>query len=251
MAGVSLADLQVRLKLEHTSLLLFEPVNASVTIFNGSDYPFVIGKGETNGNARIEFSIEKKRDEVVSRINKRPLVSNFKLRPGEKGETMMDVSSWYDLRAEGRYTVIALAYLNGKAWASNKEIIDVVRGLEITSVTKDVPGYDDMERTYALRYWSREGKEFLFLCVDQENTGVNYGVVQLGQLVRVFIPVLEVDRLGNIKVLHQLSSDCYARSLFKSTRDGVEFVDQTYHLANGDPYPFKGKRSGVSDKSEP
>jgi len=251
LASVSPADLLVRLRLEHTSLLLLEPVNASVTILNESEYPFVIGKDGTDKDTRIEFFIEKDRDKLASRINKHPLVTNLKIKPGEKGEALVDISSWYDIRAEGRYTVTAVAYLKGKAWASNKEIIDVVKGLEIASVTRNVPGYDEMERTYALRYWSRESKEFLFLCIDEEKTGMNYGVVQLGPLVRVFIPVLDVDRLGNIKVVHQSSSDCYVHSFFKSTRGGVKFVDQTYHLANGERYPSKNKRSETSEKDVP
>jgi hypothetical protein len=241
---VASGELAVKLRLEHTSLLQFEAVNAFVTINNDSNYTLSMGKNDKDGNSRIEFVIEKQKDERAQRINQRPLISNFKIKPGETWEAVRDLSAWYDLRTMGRYTVRAIVYLNGQGWESNTEIIDVVGGLEIASVSKSLPGYDDLVRTYSLRYWSREGGEFLFLHIGEEKTGINYGVVQLGPLIRVYTPVIKVDKDGNVTVFHQSGADCYIRSVFKSTKKGVEFVDQTYHLANGDPYPFKtGKKT--------
>jgi hypothetical protein len=241
---IASADLAIKLKLEHTSLLQFESVNAFVTIHNDSDETVFMGTNEADGNARIQFVIEKGKDDIAHRINQRPIITSFKIKPGETWETVRDISTWYNLRAMGRYMVKAIVYVNGRGWESNTEMIDVVGGLEIASTSKSLSGYDDMPLTYALRYWSRDGGEFLFLRVDDEKTGTNIGVVQLGRLIRVSKPVLDVDRNGNVIVCHQCGPDCYMWSSFKSTRNGLVFVDQTYHLPNGDPYPFKtGKKA--------
>jgi hypothetical protein len=238
---VAAGDIKVKLKLEYSSYLQFEPVNAYVTIENDSDYELVIGNTEKEGNSRIEFIVEKDKDEVVQRSEKRAIVTNFRAKPGEKWETMRDVSTWYDMTTMGRYTIRAVVNMNGQAWESNPLIVDVVRGIEVASKTRSVPGYEDVVRTYSLRYWSRGRVEYLFLCVDEEKTKTNYGVIELGPVIRVSKPVVEVNKDGNVVVVHQSSSDCYTRSVFKSTKSGVDFIDQTYHLADGKPYPNRSK----------
>ena len=234
-------EVKVKLRLEYTSYLQYEPVNAYVTIENDSDYELFMGKTEKDGNSRIEFIVKKDKDEVVQRSEKRPILTNFRVKQGEKWEAMRDVSTWYNLTTMGRYTVRAVVYLNGQAWQSNVAMIDIVRGIEVASKTRSVPGYEDLVRTYSLRYWSRGGVEYLFLCVDEESTKLNYGIIELGPVVRVAKPVVEVDKNGNVIVVHQSSRDCYTRSVFKSTKSGVEFVDQKYLLENGAPYPDKSK----------
>jgi hypothetical protein len=234
-------EVRVKLKLEYTSYLQFEPVNARVVIENNSDYELVIGKGESDGNSRMEFIVERDKDRPAKRIEKRAIVTNFKVKPGETYEVMRDVTTWYDLTTMGRYTIRAVVYLNGQAWESNPAIVDIVSGIEVASKTKSVPGYEDLVRTYTLRYWSRGGVEYLFLSVDEESTKLNYGIIELGPIVRVAKPVVDVDKNGNVIVVHQSSRDRFTRTTFKSTRSGIEFIDQKYLLENGAPYPDKSK----------
>lgn len=239
---VSAAQLRVSLRLEHDSFLQFEPLLAFVSIYNDSDTPFVLDEDAKDNNAHVRFGIEKKRDEPVLRINKQPMVRKLQVMTDEEQEIFADLSLWYDVGSVGRYVVRAEVDWNGKTFRSNEIMIDIVRGIEIRSVSRNVPGHPELMCKYSLRYWARGNSEYLFLRVDEEDSGTNYGVFQLGRVIRVFKPVIEVDRSGNVKVIHQSGRDCYTRSMFKSSRTSVRFVDQTYHLPNGDPYPVAGTK---------
>ena len=72
--------------------------------------------------------------------------------------------------------------------------------------------------------------------MNEEASQLNYGVFQLGPIVRIFKPVVEADRFGNIHIIQQSGDDCYLHSFFRSTRDGVRFLDHNYRRRNGEPY---------------
>lgn len=237
---VAIGELYVGLKLEHSSVLQFEPAVAFISIYNDSEIPFVLDEDALDNNTHVSFMIERKPDKPVARINTEPFIRKLKLMPNETREILVDISLLYDIGSEGRYIVAAKIDWHGKMFESNKAVIDIVRGIEIATVSKNVPGYPELIRKYSLRYWGRDNSEYLFLCVDEEEIGTNYGVFKLGRLVRVFKPVIEVDRAGNVKVLHQSERNCYTRSIFKSSLAGVQFIDQTYHLPDGEPYLFGG-----------
>jgi len=170
------------------------------------------------------------------------------INPGEKQDFITDITLRYDLAAVGRYVVRAVVVVGTTRYESNAVVIDVVRGIEITSVTKSVSGYSDRSRRYVLRYWARNQYEFLFLCVEEDGGRTSYGVFSLGPVIRVAKPVLEVDRAGNITVIHQATRMTFLHSKFEATPDGVFFVDQTYRTADGKPYPFVEDKTSVPQK---
>jgi len=239
LTGAARAGLDVTLDLEHETCLQYEAVVAIVTVHNDTDSSLVIHKKSAS---RLFFVIERKRDELVSMINDEPPVRRLAVDPDETGRVLVDISRLYDVAATGRYFVRAVITRNGQRSESGRKVLKVVQGLELASVTKSVPGYADLDRTYKLRYWVRKDYEHLFLCVDEKESRLNYGVFELGRLVRVTEPLLEVDRKGNVIVVHQNGKDSHTRSVFKSERNGVTFVDQTYHLPDGKPYPFLRRR---------
>jgi len=236
-------ELQVKLNMEQPSVLQFESVIAFVSIYNDSDAPFIIDQDDKDNNSQIRFIIEKRRDKLVGRINDGPLVGKLEILPGEKRDIMLDISLWYDLGSMGRYIACVAIDEGDRTFESNGVVIEVVRGVEIVSTSRSVSEDLNLVRTYSLRYWRRNEREYLFLSVDEEVSGLNYGVFPLGRLVRVFKPVINVDRSGNVKVLHQSGNDCYTCSLFKSTRDEVRFIDQRYYTADGAPYVFVDKET--------
>lgn len=244
LPGLASADLWVGLKLDHSVYLQYERIDAFVTVSNDSEFPLVVSTDPKQANAQVDFYIEKAPDSRVERLSQKPLVDRFQLDSDEQGVFTTDLTHFYDLRNMVRYTLWAGVETRGQRWLSNKIIIDVVKGLDLNSVTRAVPGYADVERIYSLRYWAREKKEFLFLSVDEEPSGMNYGVVELGPLVRVLNPLIEVDRHGNVKTWHQSGVDMFTKTTFKSTRDGVEFSDQSFHTADGSAYPFRRPRTG-------
>jgi hypothetical protein len=134
-----------------------------------------------------------------------------------------------------------IASQSGEAWESGAAMIDIVPGLPITSTERLVSGYRERLRRFSLRYWTRAGHEYLFLSVDEAKGGYNYGVFELGKLLRVRKPALRVDRKGDVKVWHQTGSDRYLLSILQSRPDSVTLVRQSDHQEDGSPYSAKAE----------
>jgi len=230
------AQLLVKLKLEHASVLQFEAVDAYLSIRNDTAAPFVIDAQTESSDGEVRFRVTREDGLAVARYSARPLVPYLRMLPDEKRDLMLDLSLWYDVSSMGRYLVQATVERAGQQFDSNRVMVEVVRGIELSRVKRNVPGSPGRLRAYSLRYWSRDKTERLFLCVDEEESGENYGVFQLGRVVRVFEPVLRVGRDGTIRIIHQSGVDCYTRSVFKVLKEGVRFIDQTYHSRTGEPY---------------
>lgn len=237
-AVTSRADLKLSLKIDPSSAIQFETVNAYVSVYNDNDSLFILDVNDSNNVARAFFMVEKKPDGKVKVMDDRPPVRWIKIMPGEKHDFISDISLLYDLGQKGRYVIKAAIEVGKIRYESNPVIIDVVRGIEIASATRPVPGYPDVDRRYTLRYWTRDKREFLFLCIDEDEGKTSLGVFQLGTLLRVSKPALNLDRAGNVQVIHQTNRDCFIMSRFESNLDGVFFVDQSYHGADGKPYPM-------------
>jgi len=226
---------QLGLRLGHHSYLRFERMPAFITIRNDTESPLVLGAGDGMSDPKLEMTVARKGGGDVVRINAKPLVSDFRVLPEETRDIMLDVSVWYDVRKMGSYVISAVVRHGGLQYESNSLMIDVVSGIEIGGISRAVPGLPKVLRRYSLRYWSRDRREYLFLSVEQAGDGYNYGVFQLGPIIRVFKPVIEVDRSGNVEVVHQSGRHRFIRSVFRSTMEEVRFIDQTYHLSHDQP----------------
>lgn len=230
------ADLKVSLRLDPVSAIEFETVTAYVSVYNDGDEIFMLDESDKDNASRVLFIIERKRDERIRKIDERSPVRKMRLMPGEKREFITDISVFYDITTKGRYVVKAAIESGRYRYESNPVVLDVVRGIELVSVKKSIPGYSDREREYSLRYNWKEKKEVLYLCVYEDDGKTNYGIFSLGPVIRVNRPVLDIDRSGNVTVVHQTNRDCFIRSKFESNQDGVFFLDQTYLDAEGKPY---------------
>jgi hypothetical protein len=116
---------------------------------------------------------------------------------------------------------------------------EIFNGMLLASVEKLVPGYMDKTREYTLRYMAREKKEVIFLRVDELERSLNYGVIALGNFVRVFEPELMVDLEGFVKIKYQVGHNCFCICYFVSDAAGLEYIDRHYVTRDGTPYNFK------------
>jgi hypothetical protein len=239
-------DLDLKLSAEHASALKYEPVNVFLTIRNDADTALVIDERAEWNVSHVTFTVLRDRTVPVRSIGERPCVERLRIDPDRKGEVCTDLADTWDMVDLGQYTVAARVDWNGRTFQSEWLTVEVVKGIEVAAVSRAVPAYPDLTRGYSLRYWPRSGTEYLFLSVDEEPTQVNYGVFALGKLARVIAPVIKVDRQGRVVIVHQSGPDCLTKSVFESSRAGVRFVDQTYHLPSGEPYPFVRRRGLAS-----
>lgn len=230
------ADLQISLKLEHTSYLQFESINAFVTIVNDTDDLVVLGTENGLQFDKLEFAVKDSKGEIIARSNTNAITSKIRLMPDAKRELMVDITRFYNMVRMGGYIVSAVVDIKGKAIQSNRVAIDVVSGLEIMSVKKSLPNEPDETRKYTLRHWSRERTTSLFLVIDDEANRTNYGIFNLGPFLKFTKPKLEVDRTGKVTVIHEADRDIFAKSVFKVTKDDVTFIDSTSQNADGIPF---------------
>jgi hypothetical protein len=242
MAGLSgsQAGAQVRtlLKLEHSAYLQFETVNAYVSIFNDSDQPLCLGASASNVFSELTFVVERHRDEWMDAQRPGPILSGIVLDPGEQRDVVIDLSRWYNVSDMGSYHVSAIVRSKGRVVSSSPMVmLNIVRGIELINVERNVPGNDTQVRAYSLRYWNRNRSEYAFLSIDERPSGQNHGLFQLGKIVRYTAPTITVDRGGLVTVRHQCAVDAFIRTTFKSDPDGVRFVDQRYEKEDGTLYP--------------
>lgn len=234
MPGAARGQLRVRFRFGHDTVLQYEPVTAYLEVVNDSFETVRVTASPQADAAHLSFAVYRDRDREVKRQPGSLGLDPIRLAPGERRDLMVrDLSAAYDFGRAGRYRVRAEIGLENTAYRSDWVLIDVVRGIELTSVRRPVPGYPEVEREYALRYWARERKEHLFLAVGEPATGYSYGVFDLGPVIRVSPPRIHVDREGKVTVVHQSSRSRHIRTVFQSDRGGMQFVDRIYHEADG------------------
>lgn len=244
------AQMALSIRVEASTVLQFEPLQVYLTLLNNSGVPFVVNCDDPRNMSSVDFRIERGRD-LVSRINNQiPVVDNLRVMPDEKREIMLDLSHSYNIGQMGTYLVSAVVNANGKEMISGKIAVDVVRGIELDSLRKSAPGHYDGEREYTLLYWNRKGVERLFLRVDGVEDSTNYGVFDLGILLRVLRPSVKVDRKGNIEVFHQSTPSQFLLTSFSSTYDGLVFVDQESRVESVRGADVRDLRSGAGRTSQ-
>lgn len=233
------ADVHVSLKMAHLEFLQYEKMNAFVTIYNDEDYNVIVDSTKTNRTDALRFNIRHNMKKPAVRINRLPLADYIHLKPGEKKTIMLDLGMWYSVSPVGSYDIVAELEHGGRVWQSKRALVDVVDGIEIKSVRRSIPGNPNRIRKYSIRYWTRDRKESLFFRAEEEDAEMVYGVYFLGGLIRVFKPALDVDRKGNITIMHQSGRSLFTKTTFKSEDYAVRFVDQIYVDENGKKYTKK------------
>ncbi|MEI6218117.1 MAG: hypothetical protein WCP86_04405 [bacterium] len=218
-----LAQYAMDMKLDNPSYLQFEAMEARVVVRNDTDRLLLIGG--LRETAVVEFSI-RRNNQAVQRRRTGMLVENALIMPGQTRELKVDLGRYYDIQQFGLYEITASLVADGVTLFSSPRVVDVVPGLELSSVVRAVPNHPSRMRRYTLRYWNRSDREMLFLCVVDEKEGVNYGVHVLGPVVRVVLPEMSFDQFGNVKVKHQSDNGVFAYTTLKSTVDGVVLVRQ-------------------------
>ncbi|MDA3799525.1 MAG: hypothetical protein PF692_10640 [Kiritimatiellae bacterium] len=232
----------IEIKSDHAKYLKFENIYISVKIKDESYSPIIIGdKDDIEANASVTFQVINSNNKYLPLplTTHRPFVENLIVNPGQIGSFTFDLTDYYTLNDVGNYKVKAIVTFGGKVFQSNVISLEVFNGMELISVQKLLPGYMDKTREYSLRYMVREGTEVIFFRVDELERGLNYGVVPLGDFIRVVKPELLVDLDGFVKIKYQAGYNCFAICYFLSDITGIEYVDRRYVTREGTPYNFK------------
>lgn len=226
---LSPAQLAIDLRLPYSNALLYESALAQVTVRNDSGR--TLGFGQRPEFAEFRFGIELGRGRLIKPLHQVPLVSNLSLAPGEARSMEFDLPRLYELNAVGRYRVQAQVEWDGVSYASAPMFLDVVKGAEIARLNAGVPDDPRAARTYVLAYLPKGlSEEFIYLRIEDEPAGEVYGMFNLGRVVRVRSPDLQVDKSGNVHVLFQTVGMSYVHAVF--TPYGTPLATDSYPGGN-------------------
>jgi hypothetical protein len=217
-------DIQLALRLEHRTVLQFEPLFAFLAVRNNGLQPFVTPSPQ--GETAVRFVIVTRRGEPVPLLYDDPAIGKARVEAGRQRLFMRDLTRWYDVRSAGVYVITAELDWNGRTYCSERMMVDVVPGITVLDAENRVSAQPDRVRVYSLRYWPRGGMEQLFLRVDEPASGMNYGVFLLGPVVRVGKPRINFEATGRVVIRHQSDVGVDTHSAFVSTPEQVRFLEQ-------------------------
>lgn len=203
------AQLEMQWRLEYNKTLLYEPVNAILTIVNRSGTPLDF---TPRGNAVLEFDVE---DQPSHRIlsNGRPVLERPIIIPdGETREFNANLLNTYAIHRPQYYSITPRIALRGAVLLGEKKTLEVLTGVEVVKRDYGMPG-DAEGRTAILRTLNRNRTAHLLFRLDNRRSAC-LGVLDLGTFLRLFTPRIEQDAEGYFHVLHQSGPQIFVHSVF-------------------------------------
>ncbi len=206
-------QITVALHIPSSKVLLYEPVIATVTLLNHSGRMVVFDtKPEC---ARVRFNIEMGEGKLIPLLSEAPLLTGVELMPGEKRALQFNLPRLYAIQSVGLYKVRAVVDMGAVAYASAAVYLEVARGFELRRLMAGIPDDPQVSRTYVLEYLQKDtSEENLYLRIEDETAQIIYGMFNLGRIVRVRMPDLQVDESGNVHVLFQTPGASYVHVAF-------------------------------------
>lgn len=218
------AQVDLSARLQHSRVLQFEPVVATVRIENQSAGPITVGAG---GEVQLHFDIWMRPGDLLPERADAVVPEAFTVEAGRSVSVVVNLTDRYSLTRLGPYTVRGRLAMGERMVSTSRLNLEVVPGLELQRVEATVDGgLHGPLRKCALLTLPRDGREHLFLRFDDPETSVCHGVHDLGTLIRYTPPVLAVDRLSHVHVLHQSAPTRYTHSVFRV--DGAPVASSFY-----------------------
>jgi hypothetical protein len=231
-ASLASSEMSIRLELDHSTIIQHEPALAFITLSNIAEEPFIL-PARGGSDAKIDFIVRQLRGDRVSRLTDQPIVPKVTILPGETKRRMVDISLFYDLQQMGGYIIHVEVHHDGSRFGTDLQYFDIVGGLPLSSARYPVPDLAKTYRNFQLSYLARERKEILFLSVTEAPSGKHFQVMALGRLMRVYAPVISLDRDGHVRVSHQSAPETVTRSTLRNDKKGIELIDQKYERLRG------------------
>ena len=233
------AQIDMQCRLENVRTVLFEPVVISLDIINNTGD--ILDFSGAIPNAHLAFDVEQSPGVLVPPTGVPLFAQAVTIKPGDTFSGKVNLQAAYKITDTGPYTVTTRVEWGDKVFISPKLFLDVLPGLEIAKLVAGIPDDPNAVRSYTLRTLNRDRSEVVFLRINDDEEGACYGVFELGTIVRMFEPRLQVDAVGNIHVLHQSGPWQFTHSVF--TPHGDPVVQEVYS-AEGSVIDLKRAEDG-------
>ncbi len=223
LASLAFGQIEVTCSLPHKQILQYEPVRLTVTVANHTARELVLD--DRDSGAWLGFDVESSPGILVPQRRDKLFPEGFRVPPRQTMTRMINLLHAYDLGPVGPYSICARIEAGDKIFLSPKILLDVVPGMEIGQFTGGVP--DGSVRKISLRLQGRDRADHLFVRMDDEEAGKCYGVYDVGRIVRLFRPKIEISVEGDIHVLHQSGPWRYTHTVFGPDGEPLQVKNYT------------------------
>ncbi len=208
----SQAQVSIQARVSHNLLAEGEPVAMTLEIMNQTAAPLDLTSMCNEGSFTIHVQSQSGRHYEMKHA---PIFSrSHVLQPWMSTSVVVNLQRHFDIHYTDAYSVYARITADGRSYASDRVLFDVVPGAKMGKIQVGVALDGGRYRTYRLLSIQRKRSEYLFLHIMNEDEGVHYGTHELGRIIKLFKPVLRADREGNVHVLHQSGPTQYTHASF-------------------------------------
>ena len=217
------AEIRVDLKLVASDFVVGERIRGVVDIANSS--PEKVSVGYSNSKDRFFIEVFRASDmRQLTRVSKHPFVANFRLESSEGQKLEVFLGDHYGRQEPSRYLAKPVLVHAGTRYEGALRAFDVVEGVKVGGAMQMFANRKELQREFALVYWSRNHSEHLFLrAQDGGSSDRKWETRDLGPILRIDRPSISVLPKGEVVVLHRLNTDQFVRTEFWSLPDELVF----------------------------
>lgn len=226
VAGFAAAQqIEVGLTLAYNNFVIGEPVLVQLEMLNATRDLIDIGGKDSKDRIMVEITKGGQYNDLKP-FNSDPVAGAFQLKPGQSAQHKVELDKWFSLIQEGKYVVRLMVVHNGIRYESTKKSFDVVPGIPVKEGVQMFVKNQELKRLFKLVYWHRNQADRLFLRIEDEPGERIWDSIDLGALMRMTPPKLDISPDGEITVVHRSTQDAFIRTVLWSLPNSVEVVER-------------------------
>ena len=218
-------QLDVKLTLAYNVFVVGEPLLVQLEVLNVTRDLIDVGGKNSKDALVVEITKGGQYNDVVP-FNTEPVIGAFQLKPGQVFQQKVELDKWFSVIEEGKYMVRLVIVHDGMRYESVKKSFDVVPGLPVKDAMQMFVKREKLKRMFKLVYWHRNQVDRLFLRIDDEPGGKVWDTMDLGPLLRLVDPKIDISPEGEVTVVHRSTQDAFTRTVLWSLPDAVEVVER-------------------------
>jgi hypothetical protein len=222
-------EIQLTLLPAYTTFIRGEVVVVQLELMNAGRELIKVGTPDANSRFFIEVYHNNRYNQLKS-ITQAPFAKAFKLKPGAKHISKIQLDKWFNLLKEGRYYAHLVLLCNGVRHESTRKVFDVVPGVPIAEGVQMFVEEQQLKRTFRVVSWSRSQAESLFLRIEDEPGGTVWDTIDLGAQLKGSQPKFDISEAGEVTVVHRTSQDALHRIVVWSLPGSVEIAERNVLL---------------------
>lgn len=217
------SEIVVDIRLDNTSYVQGERVRGVVNVRNMSANKISVGYPHSNDLLSIDV-YRASDNHQLTRKNKGAFVAAFSLKSNEGLRLETFLGDRYEFATQGRYFARPVLVHNGIRYEGVPRAFDIVPGMPVSEAVQMFSNRPGLNRVFSLLHWSRKGTEHLFVAAHDEGADAHRWVTfDLGPMMRLTPPTVSILPSGEVIVLHRNGPDSFARNVFWSLTDRLEF----------------------------